>query len=141
MKSMTRQTLPGPFAAVQSGPGVWHLTTGVPDGPEVYLRGTGPEAAKNLKDERITALDLLWRGDGVTVTVTGAGGVRHFETMSALVHRPVPRLYESLPLASFDSDAQRFWKWVFRLLKFPGGRMFLGLIARRNRGRRGPASQ
>jgi hypothetical protein len=74
------------------------------------------------------------------VRVTGADGIWHFNSDSVFIHTPKTRLYENLPLASFDRDAQRFWKRVFRLIRIPGGRLLLGAITRRRRGRRGTAS-
>jgi hypothetical protein len=40
-----------------------------------------------------------------------------------------------LPLVSFDDKARRFWRRVFRLVRIPGGRHLLGVLARRNRDR------
>ena len=137
---MTRQSLPGPFSATRLNAGLWQLTAEAPDGARVYLRGAGPEASKLLADMRISALEFEWRTDGVMVSVTGTDGIRHFKSESVLVHEPKTRLYVSLPLASFDADAQRFWKRVFRLIRIPGGRLLLGVIARRRGGRRGTAS-
>jgi hypothetical protein len=136
---VTRQSFPGPFYATKLNAGVWQLTKDVPDGARVYLRGAAPEASKYLADMRITALEFEWRTAGVVVRVTGADGIRHFNSDSVFIHTPRTRLYESLPLASFDRDAQRFWKRVFRLIRIPGGRLLLGAIARRRR-RRGTAS-
>ncbi len=136
---MTRRRLPGPFSAAKLDSGLWELTTEVPDGARVYLRGAAPEAPKLLGDMRITALEFEWRTEGVMVSATGAGGVRHFKSESVFIHAPAARLYDGLPLASFDADAQRFWKRVFRLIRIPGGRFVLGAIARR-RGGRGTAS-
>ncbi|HWS62539.1 MAG TPA: hypothetical protein VN325_07280 [Steroidobacteraceae bacterium] len=136
---MTRQSLPGPFSATRLHSGVWQLTAEVADGARVYLHGAGPEASKLLSGMRITALEFEWRTEDVMVRVSGADGVRHFSSDSVFIHTPKTRLYESLPLASFDRDAQRFWKRVFRLIRIPGGRLILGAIARR-RGRRGTAS-
>jgi len=136
---VTRQSLPGPFSATRLHSGVWQLTAEVADGARVYLHGAGPEASKLLSGMRITALEFEWRTEDVMVRVSGADGVRHFSSDSVFIHTPKTRLYESLPLASFDRDAQRFWKRVFRLIRIPGGRLILGAIARR-RGRRGTAS-
>jgi hypothetical protein len=138
LKSVTRQSLSGPFSATQLNSGLWQLTAQAPDGARVYLHGAGPEASKLLAGMRITALEIEWRTEGVTVRVTGADGVRRFTSESAFIHEPKTRLYDSLPLARFDAAAQRFWKQVFRLIRIPGGRLLLGAIARR---RRGTASQ
>ena len=137
---MIRQSFPGPFSTTRLSSGLWQLTAEIPDGAHVYLHGTGPEASKLLEDMRIAALEFEWRPDGVMVRLTGAHGVRQFKSDSVFVHEPKSRLYDSLPLASFDADAQRFWKRVFRLMRIPGGRLALGAIARRRRGRRGTTS-
>jgi hypothetical protein len=139
LKSVIRQSLPGPFSAKKLNPGLWQLTAEVSDGARVYLHGATPEASKLLEDMRIAALEFEWRIDGVMVRVAGADGVRRFKSESAFIHESKPRLYDNLPLASFDAAAQRFWKRVFRLIRIPGGRLLLGAIARR-RGRRGTAS-
>ncbi|MEA3109410.1 MAG: hypothetical protein QOI88_4015 [Gammaproteobacteria bacterium] len=136
---MTRQSLAGPFSAMKQKSGLWQLTAEGPDGARAYLRGAGAEASKLLEEMRITALEFEWRTEGVMVSVTGPAGVRHFKAESVFIHEPRARLYDSLPLPSFDADAQRFWKRVFRLIRIPGGRLLLGVIARRRR--RGPASQ
>lgn len=138
---MTRRRLPGPFSAAKLDSGLWQLTAELPDGARVYLRGVAPEAPKLLSDTRITALEFEWRTEAVMVSITGAGGVRHFKSESVFIHEPNPRLYDRLPLASFDADAQRFWKRVFRLIRIPGGRVLLGAIARRRSVRSGTASQ
>jgi hypothetical protein len=140
LKSVTRQSLPGPFTATKLNSGLWQLTAEVADGARVYLRGAAPEASKLLEGKRLTALEFEWRTEGVMVRVTGAEGVRHFKSESVFIHTPATRLYDSLPLASFDTDARRFWKRVFRLMRIPGGRLILGAIAGRRRGRRGTAS-
>lgn len=137
---MTRQTLPGPFSATRLNSDLWQLTAQTPDGARVYLHGAGPEASKLLAGMRITTLEFEWRTDGVMVRVTGAEGVRNFKSDSVLIHTPATRLYDCLPLANFDTDAQRFWRRVFRLIRIPGGRLLLGAIARRRRSRRGTAS-
>jgi hypothetical protein len=139
LKSVMRQSLPGPFSVKKLNPGLWQLTAEAADGARVYLHGATPEASKLLEDTRIAALEFEWRTDGVMVRVTGADGVRHFKSESVFIHESKPRLYDNLRLASFDAAAQRFWKRVFRLIRIPGGRLLLGAIARR-RGRRGTAS-
>ena len=44
-------------------------------------------------------------------------------------------LTEPDPLAGLDEKARRFWRRVFRLVRIPGGRHLLGVLARRSRGR------
>jgi len=139
LKSVARQSFPGPFSATKLNSGVWQLTAEVADGARVYLHGAGPEASKLLAEMHITGLEFEWRAEGVLVRASGVDGVRHFKSENVVVHAPASRLYDALPLASFDADAQRFWKRVFRLIRIPGGRLVLGAIARR-RGRGGTAS-
>ncbi|MDB6086374.1 MAG: hypothetical protein JWN43_4255 [Gammaproteobacteria bacterium] len=129
-----RQSVCGPFAARNLGAGLW-LIAGTASGGEIYLRGAGPNAAEFLKDPSISMVGFDWYAEGVELELTGARGVRRLTARSAIIHDPKPRLYEDMPLASFDSEARRFWTRVFRLMRIPGGRLILGLIARRNRGR------
>jgi hypothetical protein len=135
------RTVTGKFRARNLGAGVWQLWTGALSGPEIYLRGAGPDAPELLQEVSITGLRCEWRVDEVKVALTLPNGVRYLTAKSAIIHEPQARLYESLPLAGFDSDAKRFWKRVFLLMRIPGGRFLLGLVARRNRGKGGPASR
>jgi hypothetical protein len=82
----------------------------------------------------ITTLGVEWRVDGVRLALSGANGVRYLTAGSAIIHEPRVHLYEALPLAAFDSDAKRFWKRVFRLMRIPGGRFLLRFLARGRRG-------
>jgi hypothetical protein len=136
-----KKTLSAPFSARNLGAGVWQLGTGALSGPEIYLRDTGPDAHEVLQDVSITAVGCEWRIEGVKVALTLPNGVRYLTVGGAIIHEPQARLYESLPLAGFDSGARRFWKRVFRLMRLPGGRFLLGFIARRNHRRPGTASQ
>jgi hypothetical protein len=137
MKSMMHQTLSGPFFARHLGSGVWQLTTGAAAGPEIFLRDARPDKPELIVDMSITTLGVEWRIDGVRVALSGANGVRFLTAGSALIHEPRVHLYEALPLAVFDSDAKRFWKRVFRLMRIPGGRLLLRFLAR---GRPGKAN-
>ena len=55
------------------------------------------------------------------------------QAKSAIVHEPLPFLYEALPLASVDAKHRRFWRSIFRIVRIPGGRYLLGVLARRRR--------
>ena len=129
-----QQTVSGPFKAQHFGAGTWRLCAGMGFGREVYLQGAGPAAPDLFTDASITALTVEWRPDGVLVAVIGITGVRHLNARSVIIHEPKGQLYENLTLANFDSDARRFWKRVFRLMRIPGGRFLLGFIARRKSG-------
>jgi hypothetical protein len=50
-----------------------------------------------------------------------------------IVHEPLGRMYESLPLAGIDANARRFWRRVFWLVRLPGGRYLLKLLTRGRR--------
>jgi len=127
------KTVSGPFTVRNLGAGGWQLTTQT--GVEVLLRGAGAAAPEILQAASLASLRLEWSTEAVRVTTRDAQGVRSLVSRSALVHEPRPRLYEKLPLASFDADAQRFWRRVFGLIRIPGGRYLLRFIARRGRGR------
>ena len=128
--------LSGPFSARNLAERDWLLTTGDPAGPEIYLRGAHSGAGQLLSGSAIARLGVAWDGDGVELTLWGADGVRSLRAATAVVHDPKPGLYAGLPLAGFDADARRFWTRVFRLMRIPGGRYLLALIARRHPNKR-----
>lgn len=130
---MRRHTVSGPFTPREFGNGFWQLTKGDPAVSEIYLQVTSPGAADVLTHTGIRTLDLEWRNEAVIVALTGVKGVGYLEAKTAIVHEPKDRLYGSLPLAGFDISAKRFWRRVFTLMRIPGGRFLLGVIARRNR--------
>lgn len=128
-----QRTLPGPFAARELGHGVWHLSAGGSAAPQLYLTIPGNVGSGVLKDPGIRRLQLEWRDDGVTVSVTGTHGVGILTASTAIVHEARERLYDGLPLAGFDAQAKQFWKRVFLLIRIPGGRFLLRFLARRKR--------
>jgi hypothetical protein len=128
-----QKTVSGPFTVRNLSAGAWQLTSQA--GVEVLLRGAGAAAPEILQGQSLAAVSLEWSSDAVRVTTRGAEGVGSLVSRSALVHEPRPRLYEHLPLANFDADAQRFWRRIFGLIRIPGGRYFLRFIARRGRGK------
>jgi hypothetical protein len=133
MKKNIERTFQGGFASRELAPGAWHLTAGSSPGAEIYLTGVEPGAASALGEPGLEALTIEWRSDTVLLTLAGAA-LRQSHTLgNAIVHEPLAELYETLPLVSFDHAARRFWRRVFRLVRIPGGRHLLGLIARRGR--------
>jgi len=131
-----RRTLTGDFRAHPLRPGrtaglsSWHLATGEPTGPDIYLTGVDAHAAEMLRDGRYGAVDLEWLPDGVRLTLRSSVETRVVQTQGAVLHEPLGRLYEALPLEHLDPAARRFWRRVFRLVRIPGGRHLLKLIAR-----------
>jgi len=69
----------------------------------------------------------------VLLTFIAGEKVASVEAANAIVHEPLEHLYERLPLISIDADARRFWRRVFRLVRIPGGRYLLKLLARSRR--------
>jgi hypothetical protein len=61
--------------------------------------------------------------------------VARVEAAAAIVHEPARNLYAALPLAEFDGRARRFWRRVFLLVRIPGGRSLLGILAHASRKR------
>jgi hypothetical protein len=120
-----------------SGPGAWLLESAAPGGPEIHLFGVEPEAARHLGGATLTRVALVWAPGGVSATLFSSGGTRLLRLRAATVHEALPRLYDSLPLERLDARARRFWRRVFFLVRIPGGRRLLGLVARRAGGSRG----
>jgi len=141
-----RRSVNGRFMARDLGSGVWRLSTDTPGGPEIHLAGVQEEGADT--PSRAAEVEIDWRPDGVILTLTSADTDRRLRARHAVIHEPLTRLYERLPLERFDEAARRFWMRIFRLVRIPGGSQLLGLIARRARGARtrgamnpGPGSQ
>ena len=133
MKPKMRRNLPGTFLARDLGEGAWRLSRGEAAPIDVFLRGTGSGAAEVLRSPFVRDIDIEWRAEAVVLTLTSAEQRRTIEAQSAIVHEPLARLYEALPLISLDAKARRFWRRVFRLVRIPGGRYLLGILARRTR--------
>jgi hypothetical protein len=134
MKPKMRR-LPGTFLAQELGEGAWRLSRSEAAPIDVFLRGTEPGAAEVLQSPLVRDIGIEWRAETVVLTMTSAEQPRIIKAKSAIVHEPLARLYEALPLASLDADARRFWNRVFRLVRIPGGRYLLGALARRSRHR------
>jgi hypothetical protein len=135
MKPKMRRNLPGTFLAQDLGDGAWRLSRSEDAPVDVFLRGTESGAAEALRSPSVRDIGIEWRSETVVLTMTSAEQPRIIEARSAIVHEPLARLYEALPLVSFDANARRFWNRVFRLVRIPGGRYLLGALARRNRHR------
>jgi hypothetical protein len=136
MKPTIRRTLTGPFQTQDLGGGLWQVTAGTSAAPaalEIYLRIPAAAGAMLLTQPGIRRLDVAWSADGVVVNVAGTSRTGVLEASSAIIHEPQNRLYDALPLAGFDAQARRFWRRVFLLVRIPGGRHLLRLIARRKR--------
>jgi hypothetical protein len=135
MNPKMRCHLPGTFMTRDLRDGAWRLSRGEPQPIDVILRGAESGAAEVFRVLKVSDIDIEWGAEAALLTLTTAERRRSIKTQSAIVHQPLPRLYEALPLVSFDDKARRFWRRVFRLVRIPGGRYLLGVLARRNRDR------
>jgi hypothetical protein len=133
MQARKNRDLEGSFAIHELGSGHWHLASGDRAGPEIYLIGADSGAIPVVRDTNISAVALEWRDRGVLVTLSSIDGPTLLRARVALIHEPFAQLYQSLPLAHFDTTARRFWRRIFRLVRIPGGRHLLRFLARRRR--------
>ena len=136
MKPNMRRNLPGTFVTRDLADGAWRLSRSEPVPIDVFVRGADFRAAETLRPSAVRDVDVEWRGEAVVLTLTSTGRRHSMSVQSAIVHEPLGRLYEALPLVSLDARARRFWRMVFRLVRIPGGRLLLGVLARRTRGGR-----
>jgi hypothetical protein len=136
MKPKMRRNLPGTFLTRRIGDGAWRLSRSEAEPIEVFLRGAEPGAAEAFRPRVVGNIDIEWRTETVLLTVTSAEQPRTVRAQSVIVHEPLARLYEALPLVALDPKARRFWRRVFRLVRIPGGRHLLGVLARLPRKRR-----
>jgi hypothetical protein len=90
-------------------------------------------AAEAFTAPEVRGVSIEWLADAVQLALTSAQHSVAATAQSAIVHEPLPRLYEILPLVTLDAKARRFWRRVFRLVRIPGGRYLLGALARRSR--------
>jgi hypothetical protein len=122
-------SIEGKVEAEDLGHGLWRLQ--VPGGDrEIRVRADGLAAADF---GGCTQVSVQWRGEAVFLTVVTPAAERVHRLHSALVHEPLPRLYDGLPLAHIDAGTRRFWRWVFRVVRLPGGSRLLELLVRRAR--------
>jgi len=135
--NMRRRILPGTFLTHDRGSGAWRLSRGEPASVEIYIAGVDPSAAEVLATPGVGDVDIEWHSETVVLTMTLAERKRSIKARSALVHEPLAHLYDALPLAVLDAKGRRFWRRVFRLVRIPGGRYLLEVLARRARVRNG----
>ena len=129
MNPKKRRNFSGTFQAQDRGNGAWQLSRGAPRELDVFLRGT-QGAAKGFGAGPLEGLCIEWQDQGALLSFSVGARAATVEAAGAIVHEPLLNLYESLPLASIDADARRFWRRVFRLVRFPGGRYLLKLLRR-----------
>ena len=132
MQANMRRNLPGQFLARDLGGGAWSLSREGPAALEILLLGAPPDAADIFRSAPLCDVDIEWGAGVAVLRLTCAARRATIEARNAIVHEPLPRLYEALPLPHIDAKARRFWANVFRLVRIPGGRHLLGVFTRRS---------
>lgn len=132
MNENVERTVNASLTAREPAPGTWCLSAGAADGIDIILRGADPEARAVLTGLRASRAVVEWRAHGALVTLSAAGGTTQIHARTVILHESLTTLYDGLPLAGFDHAARRFWRRVFWLVRIPGGRRLLGLVARRS---------
>ena len=128
MSPKMRRNFSGAFMPQDRGNGAWQLTRAAPHDMEVLLRDAEHGAARAFGRTPIVDLGIEWHADRALLTFMSGDRVATVEAATVIVHEPLGHLYESLPLVSIDADARRFWRWVFRLVRIPGGRFLLKVL-------------
>ena len=134
MSKNVERTITASLTARELAAGVWQLSSGAAGRVDIILRGTDSEARAALEGISASKAVLAWQRNGALVTLTAAGGMRQIRARTVIVHEPRAQLYDGLPLVRLDDAARRFWRRVFWLVRIPGGRRLLGLVARRSAG-------
>jgi hypothetical protein len=133
MNPKMRRNFSGDFMPQDLGRGAWRLLSKAPRETSIYLQGTEGGAARSFGTTPLRDLGIEWRGETALLSFMSDDRVGTVEAGSAIVHQPLGQLYDSLPLQSVDANARRFWRRVFRLVRIPGGRFLLTLLARPRR--------
>ena len=128
-----RRNFSGASRARFAGDLTWRITRKDPHETEIIVVGADSRSAQAC-GATLHDLGIEWQGQRVLLTMVIAGGqVATVEAASAIVHEPARNLYAALPLAHFDARARRFWRRVFLLVRIPGGRSLLGILAHASR--------
>lgn len=125
-----RRNFSGAFTARELREGAWQLSSSAPHEVAVYLHGAERGAARAFGNSPAADLGIEWHAETVLLSFISGDKVQTVEAGSAIVHEPLQKIYDNLPLMSFDADARRFWRRVFALVRIPGGRYLLKFLAR-----------
>jgi hypothetical protein len=128
-----RRNLSGSFLATKTAQGRWRLVRRETPELELYLKGIDAHTVGDFGASPISNIDVEWGNGTATLYWISAARPRAVAAQSAIMHEALPRLYDALPLASFDTKARRFWRRVFFLVRIPGGRRLLHALARHSR--------
>jgi hypothetical protein len=130
MPAKPRRNFSGAFLPRDCGNGAWQLSRPPPHEINVFLRDAQQDAERSFATGPILDLGIEWHDEKVLLTFLSAEKVASVGAASAIVHEPLERLYERLPTVSIDAAARRFWRRIFRLVRIPGGRYLLKVLAR-----------
>jgi hypothetical protein len=133
MYAKMRRNFSGVFSAADRGNGAWRLDGAGPREISIFIENADAGADHAFSAGTIQDLDIEWHADSAQLTFASGGRSATVKTAAVIVHEPLGSLYEILPLARIDADARRFWRRVFRLVRIPGGRYLLRLLARSRR--------
>ncbi|MGA2707582.1 MAG: hypothetical protein ACLQJ0_24140 [Steroidobacteraceae bacterium] len=129
-----QRTVCGELRVEPLSKGLWRIDNLAAPHESMLLRGVEEQGA--TAPRRLELLTVDWQADGGVVLTLHAGEQStSLRASTAFLHEPRERLYDSLPLERFTAERARFWRRVFRLVRIPGGRLLLGLLARRSSGR------
>lgn len=128
---MNRKTWTGAFRSERSSKRNWVIAS-VRE-PVVEITLLGADLGARVVSNGVQRVSIDWLSEGATVELTSGSDVSRIHAPTVLVHESLPTLYRALPLAHFDARARRFWQRVFLLVRLPGGRTILRLLARRTR--------
>jgi hypothetical protein len=135
-----RRNFSGAMSARIAADGTWRIARSDPavGGPsefQIIVIGADSRRATAF-GSTLHDLDIEWHGNRVLLTTVCAGAAEMVEASSVIVHEALPNLYGALALADFDARARRFWRRVFLLVRVPGGRRLLGMLASLSRNKR-----
>ena len=103
MNTRMQRLIRGPLERRELSHGTWQWSA--PGGGEVLVRGAEPGAAEVLRSAAPRAISVDWLKDGALVTLITDAGPRLLRARVAVAHEPLARLYETLPLMSFDAPS------------------------------------
>lgn len=130
-----QRSFSGSFRVDRPNRGWWRVRNTQSPHQIAWLRNvrvtSGEVPIEQSLPDTFDALRLEWDAANSVTVVLGQGGTtRRLTADSMQLQEPDQGLYEALPLAHFTPDAQRFWQRIFWLVRLPGGRALLGLVAR-----------
>jgi len=130
-----QRSFSGSFRVDRPTPGWWRVRNTQSPHQIAWLRNlrttTGEAPVEQSLPETFDVLRLEWDAANPVTVVLGEGATERLLTADSMqLQEPDRGLYDGLPLARFTPDARRFWQRIFWLVRLPGGRTLLRLVAR-----------